>query len=474
MPITRKQQLLAQTEATEGGGPPTTFSGTDAVQVYDPSISDSVDLQDRVPSGSTLSRDFVPIGRKSREITFTSDLRGSGGTGAPDFATFLPATGYKAATLTKATLGAVTGGLGFQLGEQVTQSGGTIKGVCVGVFNAAHAPILRGATATDYIIIAQNVGTFVTAAATAGSSSTSLSTLSALGAHVTGHGFQPTSEKLVNVTNAAWSGGPTSAIAGDVLRVEDILGNIVGAVQIITVNTTDVDFDVTLLWGEMLDTHFLGDGTNTADITAVAQTRTTSLAMLHNFDGRNRALNGARGSFSMQGEVGTPVTFTWNFSGDIGTDADAVPLVSSGLGTVRAPRLLGAKCVYGLGVNDFQLPTKSMGFDNGGVVSPNLDANSAGGSTGANVTDRDSSFTVTVDIAHSSLDWEAARDNGTVLRVGFLLGTVLGNIVSVVAPNCQVTEVSLSDSDGVGVFDVTLKPRRIAESGDDDVYICQL
>ena len=72
------------------------------------------------------------------------------------------------------------------------------------------------------------------------------------------------------------------------------------------------------------------------------------------------------------------------------------------------------------------------------------------------------------------MDWEALRDAGTLVRVGFLLGDTAGNMVSVVAPRCQVTEVSLSDSDGIAVFDVTLRPRRIAESGDDEVFISQL
>ena len=76
MPITRKQQLLAKLETTEGGG--ATFTSSDAVEVFDPSISDSVDLLDRSPAGATLSRDFTPVGRKTRDITFTSDLKGSG------------------------------------------------------------------------------------------------------------------------------------------------------------------------------------------------------------------------------------------------------------------------------------------------------------------------------------------------------------------------------------------------------------
>lgn len=473
MPITRKQQLLAKTEATEGGGPPTAFAAADAVQVYDPSLSDSVDLQDRVPAGASLSRDFVPIGRKTREVTFTSDLRGSGSTSVPDFDKFLPACGYKTGSTRKLTCGTVTN-QGFQLGEKVTQSSGTIIGVVLGCFTSGNVPKATATAAGDYIVVVELTGTF-TAASTTGDAGAAVSTMSAAASHSTAHCYQPTSEKLVQVVNAAWSGsGPASADAGDVLQVVTAGGEIVGSVQIITVNTTDVDFDVTLLWGEMLDTHELSDGTDTAAITTVEMVRTPSIAMNHNFDGRNRALNGARGTFSLQGEVGAPITITWTFTGDVGTDADAPAVVTTGLSTVRPPRLLGAFCIYGTGADQRALQTKSVGFDNAGTVSPNLDANRSGGSTGSNITDRDSAFTVTVDMTHGTMDWEALRDAGTVVRAGFLLGTAAGNIISVVAPNCQVTEVSLGDADGVGTFDVTLKPRRIAESGDDDVFISQL
>jgi hypothetical protein len=176
----------------------------------------------------------------------------------------------------------------------------------------------------------------------------------------------------------------------------------------------------------------------------------------------------------MTGEVGEPLSFSWTFTGDVGTDADAVPIATSGLSTTRAPRLLGAICAYGEGSNIRDLQTKSITFDSGNTVASNLDANSTGGATGANVTDRDPSITVQVDNTLSTTDWESLRDNGSTVRAAFVLGSTAGNIVSLVAPVCQVTEVSIGDADGVSVMDVTLRPRRINETGDDEVYICQL
>jgi hypothetical protein len=166
--------------------------------------------------------------------------------------------------------------------------------------------------------------------------------------------------------------------------------------------------------------------------------------------------------------------FAWTFSGDIGTTVDAAAVTTSGLSTIRPPRLLGAFCCYGYGSQLHRIPTKRVSFAQGNTVNPNLDANRAGGATGSNITDRDPAFTVTVDAIHGGFDWEVIRDTGATMRVAFILGTTLGNVMTMVAPVCQVTEVQLGDSDGIATMDVTIRPRRINESGDDEVYFTQI
>lgn len=474
MPITRKQQLLAKLETTEGGG--ASFTGSDAIQVYDPSLSDTVDTVDRVPAGPTLSRDFTPIGRKTREITFTSDFRGSGTPAtAPEWGKLITACGWKKndntndVAVVELTCGTVSSGDGgFHLGEQVSQSAGSIYGVIVGMMRSG-APIQKADTSGDVLVVMQLVGTF-TAAATVGSSSAASSSVTSPTAVTDRHAYIPTSEKVIQVDVASWSSAPS---AGDTWRVENSGGDLVGSVQFISISGTTAD--VVLLWGAVANTDTLTDGTETGVVDQVpTMTRTPSIAMRHNLDGRNRGLLGARGTFSCEGSVGEPMTFSWQFTGDVGADTDAQPITTSGLSTVRAPRLLGAICMYGEGANQRTLQTKSINFDNGGTVSPNLDANSAGGATGANVTDRDPTLSVQVDNTNSTMDWEALRDAGSVVRAAFLLGTTEGNMVAIVVPNCQVTEVALGDADGVSVMDVTLRPRRIAESGDDEMYFVQL
>lgn len=473
MPIQRKQQILAKTETSEGVS--SNPGATDAVQVFDPTIADTVEVQDRVPAGPTLSRDFAPIGRQTREITFKSDFRGSGDISGPPFdepemGKFLKAAGYRLSTLQKLACGVITG-TGFQVGEGITQAG--VLGVIVGIFESGvpkHRTVVTGAI----IAVAVITGTF-TAVATQGTSSGSTMTVSTFSAYE-GVCYQPTSQKLTNVTTAAWTGG-TPAAVGEILKVESPAGTQVGAVQIINNNGSFLDMDVTPLFGTIASGNTLRNaaGTGTTTISAApTMVRTPSVTVRHNLDGRQRDLLGARGDFTLEGESGQVMQFSWTLSGDLGTALDTPPIVTSGLSTIRPPRLLGALLCYGVGAEIYRLPTKRISFANGGTVNPNLDGNRAGGSTGSNVTDRDPAITVTVDAVHGAFDWEAHRANGTPIRVAFILGTTLGNIMAIVASICQVTEIALGDADGVATMEVTLRPRRILESGDDELFIAQL
>jgi hypothetical protein len=479
MPVQRKQQILIARESSEGVS--ANPGGANAVQIFDPSPPvDNVEVLDRVPAGATLSRDVTPIGRKTRTEAFKSDFRGSADITipitAPEWALLLEACGYKVSTIQKLTMGAVTG-TGFQAGEIVSQSAGAVRGVVVGGFTVGGVITDRMASNGGHIAVVPIVGTF-TAAATTGESSASTSTASAAAAYE-GYGLQPTSDKLINVLTAAWAGG-TPAAAGETLAVEDAGTNVrIGAVQVVTDNSAGAftNIDVVLLWGSIANTNRLRNaaGTGTGVINAVpTQIRTPSLTIRHNLDGRRRDLLGARCDFTLEAEVGQPAQFSWTASGDIGTDLDALPAVTSGLSTVRPPRFFGALRGYGVGSELHGIPTKRFSLAGGGTVNPNLDGGRAGGATGSNVTDKDPALTVTVDAVNGALPWESIRDAGTLVRAVFILGTVKGNICSLVIPAGQVTEVTHGDADGIATHEVTIRPRRILEGGDDDLFLVQL
>lgn len=475
MPITRKQQILAKVETSEGVSANPTSA--DAVQVYNPSYSDSVDTQNRVPAGASLSRDFTPIGRSSRQLSFETDFRGNGDTSIPvsdpDFATFLQGSGYKRSTIKALTLGAVTG-TGFQVGEIVQTASGANRGVIIGAFTSGGALVHLATAVGTVLVVAVLVGTFA-AAATTGEASGSTSTTSAV-ADYAGACYQPTSEKLVQVEASGGWTGTSPAAAGEVLDVETTGGAKIGAVQVQQDLGAMELMNVTPLWGTMVLGNVLrsaGNGTATISLAPV-QIRTPSVTARHNLDGRRRDALGTRFDFTLEGDVGAPMIFKWTASGDLGPAIDALPIQTTGLSTIRPPRMIGAIFAYGKGNAIYRLPTKRAALQNNGSANPNLDANRAGGSTGSNITDRDPSVTFTVDQVHSAFDWEALRDAGSTVRIAWVIGTVKGNIVGIVAPVGQVTEVSPSDSDGIATFDVTVALRRVLESGDDEAFIFQL
>jgi hypothetical protein len=482
MPIFRKQQILSKLEPNEGTS--SNPGAVDAEQVFDPQLSDDVDVQSRVPAGPTLSRDFDPVGRQSRTLTFRTDLRGSGSTStAPGMGKYLQPSGYQLSTLKVLTLAAVTGGPGFQIGEQVFQGASyataTAVGVLLGILSSANAPKHRSATATDKLVVAVVSGTFANTTATVGNSSASTSTITAL-ADYTGFCYQPTSKKLVRLQVDAWSAGTVAA--GDVLKLENATtGALLGAVQIDTL-TSQTDFEAQILflqdggWHATPATNRLRSPSGNTTLLNAAQTatKTPSITHKHNIDGRLRESVGSRGDFTLEGESGGPMQFAWSFVGDLVDAIDAPQVATSGLSTVRPPRLLGAFLCYGLGNETYRLATKRIVVNNAGTVSPNQDGNRPGGTTGSNITDRNPTIVVTVDEVNGAFDWELARKNGTPIRVAFLLGTTQGNIVAITAPLCQVTAIAIADADGVAGNDVTLAPKRIRESGDDELYIAQL
>lgn len=475
MPLIRKQQILIKKEASEGVS--ASPGASDVMTIFDPSYSDTVDQLERNPAGGSLSRGFSSVGRSSRQITFQSELRGSGDTTLtvddPEWGPAAESSGLVKRTFKKVTLGAVTG-TGFQIGEVVSQSSGAIRGIVLGAFTSGGVLTHLLNTSGGHLAVVPIVGTF-TAAATTGESSGATATASAV-ADYEGHAYGPTSEKLTQVSVASWSGG-TPAV-GESLDVE-VSGAKVGGVLVIADNAGGAftSMNVTLMWGQMLNGNTLrtanGAGTGTISADPV-QIRTPSVTARHNLDGRRRDSLGARANFDLAANVGEPAVFSWTLQGDLGPAIDAQPIATTGASTIRAPRMLGSMHAYGRGANIYRLPTKSFGLQLGNSINPNLDGNRTGGSTGTNVTDRTPELVFQTDMVHGAFDWEAVRDQATALRVVHLLGSTKGNIVGVVAPNAQVTQANVADANGVAAQDITANPRRVLESGDDEFFLVQL
>lgn len=471
----RRQQLLIKKEASPGQN--ANPGASDVITVFDPSFTDTVDQVERNPAGGSFSRGFSSIGRSSRQISCTSEMRGSGDVSIPitppEWSSLVESSGYKVCTLKKVTLGAVTG-TGFQIGEILSQASGAVRAVILGCFTSAGVLVERLTTSGGHLAVALLVST-PTAAASTGESSGSTATASAVDDYE-GYAVQTTSEQLVQVSCSAWTGGTPSV--GQSIDVESGGGKIGGAIVIADLSAGPfTSMTVVLTWGALLNGYTLrtASGAGTATVSAdPTQIRTPSVTARHNLDGRRRDAEGVRADFSLEAEVGNPLVFSWTLQGDLGAAIDTQPIATSGASTVRAPRMQDCILAYGRGNAIYRLPTKSVGLQNGGSINPNLDGNRAGGSTGTLITDRVPVMTWQTDMVHGAFDWEAIRDQAIAIRVVWLLGKTKGNIVGVVAPNVQVVGAAAGEVNGIAVFDISANPRRILESGDDEIYLVQL
>ena len=135
MPVTRRQQILAKIESSEGQNANPT--GSDAILVYEPELSQEVDTVERVPAGSSMSRAFDPVGRKKRSVKFTSDFRGSADTTIPitlpEWGTLGQGAGLRPIQPIQIPVTSVSGTLGYQLGEIVQKGSSAIRGVVIGL-----------------------------------------------------------------------------------------------------------------------------------------------------------------------------------------------------------------------------------------------------------------------------------------------------------------------------------------------------
>lgn len=470
MPLKRKQQILVKIETSQGVN--ASPAGTDAVQVYEPTLQTQVDVQDRVPAGPSLSRDVVPVGRKTRTITCQSDFVGSGDTSItvdePGWAKLAKAAGMLSVQPVKVPVSTDPTGTGIQAGE-VVQKSSTIRGVVIGCIQAGA--FVHRLTAAGDVIVAPLEGTFTSTGTLTGESSGSTATIGTV-ANYAGLCYRPTSNQWSTVTVASWS--PGSPAVGTVLSIES--GSVVvGGCQVVQDNGSMTSFEVAMLWGSIAAANTVTDGTNTATISTVAMSRTPSVTVRHNLDGRRRDLVGARCDYQLRGDSGGSMVFDWTIQGDPVDAVNALPSATSGLSSVRPPRLLGALVGFGVGTESYRVPVKSLQLQPGNQLAPNLDANQSGGSTGTNITDRDPRITAAVDDTHSAaVDWEAVRDAATAVRFFAILGQTAGNVMGIVAPKCQTMEASHGDSEGIATFDVQLRPYRVNEAGDDEFYLFQL
>lgn len=459
MTITRKAQILIKRETVRGQN--ANPGASDAVLVYDPEVEETTETDDRVPAGPSMSRDFVPIGLQTRTVTFRADFRGSGDTSIaidePDWAKILTSGGFRSITFRRVPLTSLSG-TGYQIGEKVSKDANN-WGVAV-----------SSLAGNGDLFVAEVEGTISSTGTLTGASSGTTGTIGTTAA-AAGLAYASASDRLVTLATASWSGG--TPVVGDVATVTRS-SIVVGAVRIAVDLGSMLSFDVEPLWGEYDNGDTLTVGAKTCTLNAApVPKQIQSVTARVNKGGFARDTVGGLGQFELSGEAGGTLTFAWTIVGAKGPHADLVPASTSGLSSIRPPRLMGAVVGFGVGNQLYRLPVKSITIVGGQTLAQDRDANATSGSIGAELTDRDPEIRVTVNAAGTSFDWLSILANSTTVRFAMQLGSTAGNIVGCVAPVCQVVSVTDADSDGIATYEVTLKPRRQREQGDDEMFFWQ-
>lgn len=476
--LIRKTQILAGVEVSDGVA--VALTGADAVTVYDPDAADDdVNFLDRKPAGQTLSRDNTPPGLTVRSNKFKSDFRGSGAVGtAPEWAKFARGSAMRQVNLVSMAMTGISSSEQYTVGELVYQGASLAAATAIGVC-LTHQ---RGADGT--ILVAVIYGTFAGATNVIGNSCAATASAGTPTTSGVGYGYLPDSLRQIQTSVASWSpSAPPIAGVGAVLQILRS-GFTVGAIQVVDAgggpnwSTTPI---AVLLWGDLANGDVITDGTYSATLNATpTQIRTPSLTLYNNLDGFRRDATGARGNFTLAGSAGEPLVFDWEFKGKAYQHLSALPATTTTLGGTRAPRLFGAFAGLGFGNQFYRMPIKKIELTPGNTVGQRTDANAAGGSIGTVVTDRDPSIQIEVEQVGMGFDVLSMRNGESVVRFGAVLGgdgtgayggRAAGNTMVVAAPNCQVTEVKTGNADGFATWQLTLKPRRSVEAGDDEFVL---
>lgn len=467
--LARKHQIISIIEDVEGVAKATVTGGALASgaighEVLSPTNRRNIQMIDRNASSLTLSNPKDVVGRMSRTIGFGYDLRGSGtATTAPDWAHFLRACAFREATLSVAgcsvlTIGAITAGP-FVAGTTVT--GGTS--------GATGVVIATTYTGNTRLFLRSVTGTFTVGGETVTSGGV---TAASSAASTTGLVYRPDSVIASTVTTSgAWAGGP--AVLGETLT-----GGTSGAKGILrggTLSGTPGSLQIEMVIGtgaystaETLTGSVSGATIALHATPAVSLLWTPSLSIRSNFDGLTRDIRGARGNVQMRLAAGEPARLDFEMQGCLVDAVDTALVTSVTYPSTDFLRFVSAQC----SVDGLELPLSEVAVNMQNTVGMRPDPSLAHGVRSYVVGAR--APTVTIDpemMLAGSYDWESKLRNATSISLLATLGTAAGNRIDVAMPALQVDDLSDADRDGAGVDQVTLKLRRSAVSGDDEIYL---
>ncbi len=441
------------------------------LQVKDPVLSINPEQYDREVLRGSLSPGTSLTGIVEAEFSFACELAGvvsPSGSSVPMFGLLLESCGMRQAQLRKFTIDSpFTGTRDVFEHLEVINGGASETGLVV-------SDVWEGATSMRYINTGGDTD-FETAQVVTGAGGATCNTTSA--SVDGGQSWFPAASPQITLTVGSIAAGTPAdgdlyigATSGAILVAKS--ASIAAALQPFEL------LDGTVTATETL-TNQTQAGVNLVNVTAPAQLYIPTLSMAIIEDGRFKKIKGARGTFTMSGEIGKPVFLNFTFKGSLETVGNKSPVVGIVPDQQIPPRFLGS--TVKVGVNSAGLPgfnsfatehtprVTSFSFDAGAQVSIQRDATQATGTTVAYHTQtRTPSGTLDPEARpEAAFPFLAALKDGTPFRARFGIGSTNGNRFLITAPACKITSEGAGEREGFATSDLSFALSSLGQNGSD-------
>jgi len=490
MALTRLQQIAIleeATEATEQAFSSLFAAGPAGYLVIDPSLNFEVETYQRnIKSGSlTPAQDLAGARLGSARFSLEATARNTTIATAPSFDLPLRGCGFRRTTCTRVTIagGTITNGP-FKHGETITQAtSGAIRTVMGDTYSGATEIFVTSTDGMGSGTIT-TTGGLVWTGATSGATFTDTSDIDANAAFA----WFPYSYAITKLTFDAT--GLTAALSvGDVVQgVTSGAIGIVFAAAIVSANT--------VVYIRRQAGHFsTGEtmkiiapaGSVDADIGDLAasgfevQVTQPTLSIGMAKDGVREAIYGARGSFSIRGNIGEPLIFEFNFRGAEHSEspADGANVANPTIADRVPPVLLGADMSIGKTglslANEYEPCISSFSLDSGNQVEFRRCMNAAAGVEEAQLIGRRMTGQIDPELVVESLyDFVGQFTANGVQRIRFQVGTTGPDRFNLRLHNLSATAITDGDRNGTATRQISFglhSGSQNSSSGDNEMVI---
>lgn len=179
-----------------------------------------------------------------------------------------------------------------------------------------------------------------------------------------------------------------------------------------------------------------------------------------------KSIKGARGAWTMEGEIGKPLFILFDFLGQYLDVVDAAAPSGITLDTLKPPQLMGVTLTIG----GYTPRISKVSISGGQVVSLGSDISTNGvhGKSPADITDRNLQVTIDPEMTSvSAHDWFGKLRDGTEASFSLQVGSVAGNRFTITMPKFQYVGMTEAERDNKAILNLTGRANRNSAGNDE-------